>query len=92
MRAGTIVNPAYAGGFTNINDYNNENTTDLIVRANRPLGSRLQINALAGGATRRSSFFSNSASTGGLTVPDIYNVSETPRSRRRSHRTHSAAR
>jgi TonB-linked SusC/RagA family outer membrane protein len=74
-RQGTIVDPRYFGGFTNINDYNNENTTDLIVRANRAMGSRLQINALAGGATRRSTFNSNSASTGGLTVPDIYNVS-----------------
>jgi TonB-linked SusC/RagA family outer membrane protein len=74
-RQGTIVDPRYFGGFTNINDYNNENTTDLIVRGNRSLGSRLQVNALAGGATRRSTFNSNSASTGGLTVPNIYNVS-----------------
>ena len=74
-RQGTIVDPRYFGGFTNINDYNNENTTDLIVRANRSLGSHLQVNAIAGGATRRSNFNSNSASTGGLTVPDIYNVS-----------------
>ncbi len=74
-RQGTIVDPRYFGGFTNINDYNNENTTDLILRANRGLGSHLQINALAGGATRRSTFNSNSASTGGLTVPGIYNVS-----------------
>lgn len=74
-RQGTIVDPRYFGGFTNINDYNNENTTDLILRGNRSLGSHLQVNAIAGGATRRSTFNSNSASTGGLTVPDIYNVS-----------------
>ena len=74
VRAGTIVNPAYAGGFINLNDYNNENTTDLTLRLNRALNSHFQIDAVGGAATRRSTFTDNSVQTGGITVPDIYNV------------------
>jgi TonB-linked SusC/RagA family outer membrane protein len=74
-RQGTIVDPRYFGGFINLTDYNNENTTDATLRLNRNFGSRIQINALAGGATRRSTYNFNSAQTGGLTVPGIYNVS-----------------
>jgi TonB-linked SusC/RagA family outer membrane protein len=75
VRQGTIVDPAYYGGFTNVDDYNNENTTDATIRVNRALGSHLQVNATGGGSTRRSTFNFNSAQTGGLTVPGIYNVS-----------------
>jgi len=75
VRQGTIVDPKFFGGFNNLNDYNNENTTDATLRATRTLGSRLQVNALAGGATRRSTYNFNEAVTGGLTVPGIYNVS-----------------
>ena len=75
VRQGTIVDPRYFGGFINLNDYNNENNTDASLRANRSLGSHLQINALGGGGIRRSTYNFNSAQTGGLTVPGIYNVS-----------------
>ena len=74
-RQNTIVDPKFFGGFTQINDYNNENTTDATLRANRMLGTRLQFNVIAGAATRRSTYNFNSAQTGGLTVPGIYNVS-----------------
>jgi len=74
-RQGTIVDPAYFGGFTNINDYNNENTTDAILRINRGLGSHLQLNATGGAATRKTNYNTSSVSTGGLTVPGIFNVS-----------------
>lgn len=74
-RQGTIVDAKYFGGFINANDYNNENTTDVTLRANRPLGSHLQFNAIGGAGTRRSTSDFNTASTGGLTVPGIYNVS-----------------
>ena len=74
-RQGTIVDPAYFGGFNNINDYNNENTTDAILRINRGLGSHFQLNATGGAATRKTTYNFNSVSTGGLTVPGIYNVS-----------------
>ena len=74
-RQGTIVDPAYFGGFTNLTDYNNENTTDAILRVNRGLGSHFQLNATGGAATRKSTYNSNSVQTGGITVPGIYNVS-----------------
>jgi TonB-linked SusC/RagA family outer membrane protein len=74
-RQNTIVDPAYFGGFNNLTDYNNENTTDAIVRINRGLGSHFQLNATGGTATRRSTYNFNSVTTGGITVPGIYNVS-----------------
>jgi TonB-linked SusC/RagA family outer membrane protein len=74
-RQGTIVDARYFGGFINLTDYNNENTTDATLKLNRNLGSRLQVNAIGGAATRRSTYNFNSAQTGGLTVPGIYNVS-----------------
>ena len=75
VRQNTIVDPAYFGGFTNLTDYNNENTTDAILRVNRGLGSHFQLNATGGAATRKSTYNFNSVQTGGLTVPGIYNVS-----------------
>ncbi|HMI45735.1 MAG TPA: TonB-dependent receptor plug domain-containing protein, partial [Gemmatimonadaceae bacterium] len=74
-RQGTIVDAAYYGGFINLTDYNNENTTDAILRINRGLGSHFQVNATGGLATRKSTYNFNSVTTGGLTVPGIYNVS-----------------
>ncbi len=74
-RQATIVDPKYYGGFNNLNDYNNENTTDAILRINRALGSRFQLIATGGAATRKSSYNFNSVSTGGITVPGIFNVS-----------------
>jgi TonB-linked SusC/RagA family outer membrane protein len=75
VRQGTIVDPAYFGGFTNLTDYNNENTTGANVTINRDLGSRFQLNATGGAATRKSTYNFNSVQTGGITVPGIYNVS-----------------
>jgi len=74
-RQGTIVDPAYFGGFNNLTDYSNENTTDAILRINRELGSRFELNATGGTATRKSNYNFNSVSTGGITVPGIFNVS-----------------
>ncbi len=75
VRQGTIVDTKYFGGFNLLNDYNNENTTDATLRLVRTLGSRLQVNALGGGSTRRSTYNFNEAVSGGLSVPGIYNVS-----------------
>jgi TonB-linked SusC/RagA family outer membrane protein len=75
VRQGTIVDPKYYGGFRFINDYNNESATDASLKLNRELGSHLKLNALMGGATRRPTFNTTTTQTGGLTVPDIYNVS-----------------
>jgi TonB-linked SusC/RagA family outer membrane protein len=75
VRQGTLVDPKYFGAFSLINDYNNENGTDGTLRLVRGLGSHLQINALGGVGTRRSTYNFTSTTTGGLTVPGIYNVS-----------------
>ena len=74
-RQGTIVDPKYYGGFILINDYNNENGTDATLRLSRGLGSHIQVNAVGGGTTRRTTYNFTSQQTGGLTVPGIYNVS-----------------
>jgi TonB-linked SusC/RagA family outer membrane protein len=75
VRQNTPVDPRYFGAFSLVNDYSNENNTDLIVTASRNLGSHLQLNATTGGTTRRETFNTTDAQTGGLTVPGIYNMS-----------------
>jgi TonB-linked SusC/RagA family outer membrane protein len=75
VRQGTLVDPKYFGAFRFINDYNNDNGTDASLKFNRDIGSSLKFNALVGGTTRRVNFNTNTTQTGGLTVPDIYNVS-----------------
>ncbi len=74
-RQGTIVDAKYFGGFLLANDYSNDNGTDATLRLTHSLGSHINVNALAGGTTRRATFNTTSMSTGGLTVPGIYNVS-----------------
>ncbi|HVS60516.1 MAG TPA: SusC/RagA family TonB-linked outer membrane protein [Gemmatimonadaceae bacterium] len=71
---GSPVDQKYFGAFRLINDYSNENTTSLHLTADRQLGSRLAINALAGSSIRREQFSTTSIQTGGITVPGIYNV------------------
>jgi TonB-linked SusC/RagA family outer membrane protein len=70
-----FINQAYAGGFRFVNDYRNDNNTDLTLSGNRRLASWLQLNAVAGGNLRREYFSSNSQQTTGILVPRIYNPS-----------------
>jgi TonB-linked SusC/RagA family outer membrane protein len=70
-----FVNLAYAGGFRFVNDYRNDNNTDLTLTGNRKLTSWLELNAVAGGNLRREYFSSNSQQTTGILVPRIYNPS-----------------
>jgi TonB-linked SusC/RagA family outer membrane protein len=70
-----FINQAYAGGFRFVNDYRNDNNTDLTLTGNRRLASWLQLNAVAGGNLRREYFSSNSQQTTGILVPRIYNPS-----------------
>jgi TonB-linked SusC/RagA family outer membrane protein len=72
---GSGVDPKYFGGFGLTNDYSNENNTNLIVTVNRSLGSWLAVNATGGSGIRRETFNTNFTSTTGITVPNIYNVS-----------------
>jgi len=70
-----FVNLAYAGGFRFVNDYRNDNNTDITVTGNRRLADWLELNAVAGGNLRREYFSSNSQQTTGILVPRVYNPS-----------------
>ncbi|MGI9179788.1 MAG: SusC/RagA family TonB-linked outer membrane protein [Longimicrobiaceae bacterium] len=70
-----FTNPAFAGGFVFIDDYSNDNNTDLLLTVNRSLTPNLSLNALAGGGLRREYYQTKSQSTNGLTVPGLYNLS-----------------
>jgi TonB-linked SusC/RagA family outer membrane protein len=66
---------AYAGAFRFLNDYRNDNNTDLTVTANRRLTDWLETNVVVGGNSRREYFNSNSQQTPGILVPEVYNPS-----------------
>lgn len=66
---------AYAGAFRFLNDYRNDNNTDLTLTANRRLTDWLETNVVAGGNLRREYFTSNSQQTPGIVVPEVYNPS-----------------
>jgi TonB-linked SusC/RagA family outer membrane protein len=72
---GTYVDPSYAGGLSLINDYRNENNSELMLNANREIGSNLSLLAMVGGNLRREYFNTMTTSTAGLSVAEIYNVS-----------------
>ncbi len=72
---GTYVNPAFQGGFALINDYRNENNTELMLNANREIGTNLSVLAMVGGNLRREFFNTLTTQTTGLSVAEIYNVS-----------------
>jgi len=69
------IDPRYHGGFSNLNDYSNQNTSDLIMTIARGLGTHLSLNSTLGGSVRRERFDNNAVATPGLSVADIYNVS-----------------
>jgi outer membrane receptor protein involved in Fe transport len=66
---------AYAGAFRFLNDYRNDNNTDLTLTANRRITDWLETNVVAGGNLRREYFTSNSQQTPGIVVPEVYNPS-----------------
>ena len=70
-----FINQGYAGGFRFVNDYRNDNNTDLTFSGTRRLASWLDLNAVAGGNIRREYFNGNSQQTTGLVVPKVYNPS-----------------
>src|SRR5688572_3109718 len=71
----TYVNSAYEGGYSFINDYRNEHNTELLVNANRALGTSVQLNAMLGGNVRREYFNTQTQQTTGITVGGIFNPS-----------------
>jgi len=72
---GNAIDPNYFGGLSTLNDYSNQNNSDLLLTMIRGLGSRLALNATFGGTVRREVFNSDGISTTGLSVAGIYNIS-----------------
>jgi TonB-linked SusC/RagA family outer membrane protein len=70
-----FINQGYAGGFRFVNDYRNDNNTDLVFTGTRRMANWLELNAVAGGNIRREYFNGNSQQTTGLVVPKVYNPS-----------------
>ena len=68
-------NPAYDGSFTNFQNEKSQNTSSFMLTANKDVTSRLNLNAMAGAARRYETYNSNSVAVDGISVPDIYNVS-----------------
>jgi TonB-linked SusC/RagA family outer membrane protein len=66
---------AYAGAFRFLNDYRNDNNTDLTVAVSRPLTDRLETSVVVGGNIRREYYNTNSQETPGIVVPEVYNPS-----------------
>ena len=75
--AGNLIfsDPNYSGAFSYLRDVSSENNTDLLVVANRQVLSRLSLNATAGGNVRNQSSSTEGVGTSGISVPNIYNVS-----------------
>lgn len=69
------ANPAYAGGFYNLDDYSNNNNSEILLQVDRELNSRLQVNALLGGSQQRRSFRTSTLQTDAISAPEIYNPS-----------------
>ena len=67
--------PNYQGAFAYLRDINNENNTELLLNATKQAASRLSINATVGGNVRNQSFSTDGVGTTGISVANIYNVS-----------------
>ena len=67
--------PNYAGAFSYLRDVSSENNTDLLILANRSVTSRLVLNGTLGGNVRNQSTSTEGVGTAGISVPNIYNVS-----------------
>ena len=65
----------YSGAFRFLNDYRNDNNTDLTLAVNRRLTDWLETSVVAGGNLRREYFNSNSQQTPGILVAEVYNPS-----------------
>ena len=66
---------AYAGAFNLFNDNQTDYTTTGLLNATTNVTSRLQFNGLVAAAQRQESYHTNGQSTQGISVPNIYNVS-----------------
>lgn len=69
------ADPAYAGAYSNFNEYRNENNSDLLLNANKQAGSHLQLTGTLGGSRRYERYSYDQQFSNGLIVPGIYNAS-----------------
>jgi TonB-linked SusC/RagA family outer membrane protein len=69
------IDPAYSGGFALTNDFRNETNLDFLLTANRQLTSKVDMNGTFGLNRRAETASTKGQSTGGISVPLIYNVS-----------------
>ncbi len=72
---GGFVDANYEGGFRLVDEYRNENNTELLLTANRSVLPNLMVNAMLGGNLRRERFSTTTTQTSGISVSGIYNVS-----------------
>jgi TonB-linked SusC/RagA family outer membrane protein len=70
-----FTNLAFQGGFYYRNDYSSQNNTQLLFTANKGVGSRLQLNATAGGNHRYAAYRNNTTASSSILAADIYNPS-----------------
>jgi TonB-linked SusC/RagA family outer membrane protein len=70
-----FTNLAFQGGFYYRNDYSSQNNTQLLFTANKGVGSRLQLNATAGGNHRYAAYRNNTNGSNALLASNIFNPS-----------------
>lgn len=68
-------NPAYAGSFTNFQNEKAQNTSTFMLTASKDVTSRLNLSGMAGVARRYETYNYSSVAVDGISIPDIYNVS-----------------
>jgi len=71
---GNNIDPNFFGGFTFLNDYSKQVTSDVSINASRDISSKLSVNATVGGGLHQEQLNSSSTVTTGLSVAGIYNV------------------
>lgn len=69
------TDPSFQGAFNFINEYRNENNTELLVTGEHDLFGPVRLLATVGGNLRREQINANSVATAGISSPGIYNVS-----------------
>ncbi len=69
------ADPNYSGAFSYLRDVSSENNTDLLLLANRQATRRLALTATLGGNVRNLTTSTEGVGTSGISVPNIYNVS-----------------
>ncbi len=70
-----LENLSYAGAFNFYNENSTDYTTEALLNATRQVTNKLQLSGLIAAADRQENYQRNQQQTQGITVPDIYNIS-----------------